>query len=100
MSHYHADNAEYMADEYDMEDIDDDMDEEFRGRDMGGSDSDVDEYDYSVCDIFHSAYVENFKHYLALSFELIWMLLLHVWSFFSFCLSIVVYKRFDVTGAE
>ncbi|KAH9804556.1 WD REPEATS REGION domain-containing protein [Citrus sinensis] len=47
MSHHHADDAEYMADEYDMEDIDDDMDEEFRGRDMGGSDSDVDEYDYS-----------------------------------------------------
>ncbi|XWS09566.1 hypothetical protein CRYUN_Cryun39dG0001200 [Craigia yunnanensis] len=47
MSHYQEDDAEYMADEYDMEDIDDDMDEEFRGRDMSGSDSDVDEYDYS-----------------------------------------------------
>ena len=49
MSHYQEDDAEYMADEYDMEDIDDDMDEEFRGRDMSGSDSDVDEDDYSVC---------------------------------------------------
>ncbi|TXG68125.1 hypothetical protein EZV62_009400 [Acer yangbiense] len=46
MSNYQADDAEYMADEYDMEDIDDDMDEEFQGRDMAGSDSDVDEYDY------------------------------------------------------
>lgn len=49
MSHYQEDDAEYMADEYEMEDIDDDMDEEFRGRDMSGSDSDVDEYDYLVC---------------------------------------------------
>ncbi|CAN4096882.1 unnamed protein product [Withania somnifera] len=29
-----------------MEDIDDDMGDEFHGRDLGGSDSDVDEYDY------------------------------------------------------
>ena len=47
MSHY----AGYVEDEYEMEDVDDDMDDEFRGREMGGSDSDVDEYDYSVCDI-------------------------------------------------
>ncbi|KAL5737223.1 hypothetical protein ACOSP7_029984 [Xanthoceras sorbifolium] len=47
MSNYQADDAEYMADEYDMEDIDDDVDEEFRSRDMAASDSDVDEYDYS-----------------------------------------------------
>ncbi|XWS27666.1 hypothetical protein CRYUN_Cryun25bG0001000 [Craigia yunnanensis] len=46
MSHYQEDDAEYMADEYDMEDVDD-MDEEFRGRDISGSGSDVDEYDYS-----------------------------------------------------
>ncbi|CAL5335459.1 unnamed protein product [Camellia sinensis] len=46
MSHHQVDDAEYMADEYEMEDVDDDMDEEFRGREMGGSDSDVDEYDY------------------------------------------------------
>ncbi|KAF9667210.1 hypothetical protein SADUNF_Sadunf16G0309300 [Salix dunnii] len=45
MSHYQGDDAEYMADEYEMEDVDDDMDEEFRAREMG-SDSDVDEYDY------------------------------------------------------
>lgn len=47
MSHY----AGYVEDEYEMEDVDDDMDDEFRGREMGGSDSDVDEYDYLVCDI-------------------------------------------------
>ncbi|PPD70678.1 hypothetical protein GOBAR_DD32435 [Gossypium barbadense] len=46
MSYYQEDDAEYMAEEYDMEDIDD-MDEEFCGRDMSGSESDVDEYDYS-----------------------------------------------------
>uniref|UniRef100_A0A161XRW1 Uncharacterized protein n=1 Tax=Daucus carota subsp. sativus TaxID=79200 RepID=A0A161XRW1_DAUCS len=45
MSHYQAEGAEYMADEYEMEDVDDDMDDELRGRDNGGSDSDVDEYD-------------------------------------------------------
>ncbi|KAL3508305.1 hypothetical protein ACH5RR_027706 [Cinchona calisaya] len=46
MSHHQGDDADYMADEYEMEDVDDDMDDEFRGRDIGGSDSDVDEYDY------------------------------------------------------
>lgn len=70
MSHYHGDDAEYMADEYDMEDIDDDMDEEIRGRDMGASDSDVDEYDYSVCDIFYHVDVENILGlYILLSYE-------------------------------
>lgn len=48
MSHHHGDDAEYMADEYEMEDVDDDMDDEFRGRDTGASDSDLDEYDYMV----------------------------------------------------
>ena len=47
MSHYQGDDAEYMEDEYEMEDVDDDMDEEFRAREMG-SDSDDDEYDYLV----------------------------------------------------
>ncbi|PSS14253.1 WD40 repeat protein [Actinidia chinensis var. chinensis] len=46
MSNQQGDDAEYMADEYEMEDVDDDMDEEFVGREMGGSDSDVDEYDH------------------------------------------------------
>lgn len=56
MSHYHGDDAEYMADEYEMEDVDDDMDEEFLSRDMAASDSDVDEYDYSVCDFLLKIY--------------------------------------------
>ncbi|GFS36129.1 transducin/WD40 repeat-like superfamily protein [Actinidia rufa] len=46
MSNQQGDDAEYVADEYEMEDVDDDMDEEFVGREMGGSDSDVDEYDH------------------------------------------------------
>ena len=49
MSNQQGDDAEYMADEYEMEDVDDDMDEEFVGREMEGSDSDVDEYDHMVC---------------------------------------------------
>ena len=49
MSQYQGDDAEYMADEYEMEDVDDDMDDEFRGREMGGSESDVEEYEHSVC---------------------------------------------------
>lgn len=44
-----GDDADYMADEYEMEDVDDDMEDEFHGREMGGSDSDVDEFDYMVC---------------------------------------------------
>lgn len=47
MSQHHED-AEYLADEYEMEDIDDNIDDEYYGRDIG-SDSDVDEYDYMVC---------------------------------------------------
>ncbi|XP_058219036.1 uncharacterized WD repeat-containing protein C2A9.03-like [Rhododendron vialii] len=46
MSYEQAEDAEHMADEYEMEDVDDDMDEEFRGREMAGSDSEVDEHDY------------------------------------------------------
>lgn len=48
MSHYHGDDAEY-----DMEDVDDDdMDEEFHGREMAGSESDVEGHDHAVCDNF------------------------------------------------
>lgn len=46
MSHQQEDD-EYMGDEYEMEDVDDNMEEEFHGRDVG-SYSDVDEYDYMV----------------------------------------------------
>lgn len=46
MSNY---DAEYMEDVDDeMEEVDDDLDDEFRGDEMGASDSDVDEFDYSV----------------------------------------------------
>jgi len=49
MSNYRGDDAEYMEDVDDeMEDVEDDMDEEFRGDDLGASDSDVEEFDYSV----------------------------------------------------
>ncbi|KAK6934690.1 WD40 repeat [Dillenia turbinata] len=48
MSHYQADDADHMEDDYEMEDVDDDIDEEFRAREMAGSDSDVDEYDHLV----------------------------------------------------
>lgn len=51
MSHYQGEDGDYMADEYDMEDVDEDIDEEFRGRESGASDSDVDDFDYSVTDI-------------------------------------------------
>ena len=64
MSHYQGDDAEYMEDEYEMEDVDDDMDEEFRAREMG-SDSDIDEYDYLVrvlTTLFVWAILDNFCH--------------------------------------
>lgn len=52
MSNYHGDDAEYMEDVDDeIEDVDDemdDLDEDYRGDDMAASDSDVDEFDYSV----------------------------------------------------
>ncbi|GLT26439.1 hypothetical protein SLA2020_015030 [Shorea laevis] len=43
----HRYDAEYPADEYEMDGVDDGMDEEFHGTDGAGSDSDVDEYGYS-----------------------------------------------------
>ncbi|KAL0306183.1 UNVERIFIED_CONTAM: putative WD repeat-containing protein C2A9.03 [Sesamum radiatum] len=46
MSHQVGNEADDMEEEYEMEDADDDMDDEFHGRDAGGSDSDMDEYDY------------------------------------------------------
>ncbi|XP_021774028.1 uncharacterized WD repeat-containing protein C2A9.03-like isoform X2 [Chenopodium quinoa] len=46
MSHLHIDDADYMAEEYEIEDFDDDMDEDFRDREMGGSDSEIEEYDF------------------------------------------------------
>lgn len=55
MSQYQGDDGEYMDDEYEMEDVDDDMDDEFQARDNRGSDSDVDEYDAMVCETYFSS---------------------------------------------
>ncbi|XP_010252904.1 PREDICTED: uncharacterized WD repeat-containing protein C2A9.03-like [Nelumbo nucifera] len=46
MSQYQGDDMEYMGDDYEMADVDDDMDQEFHGRGMGDSESDDDEYDH------------------------------------------------------
>ncbi|KAK1393549.1 hypothetical protein POM88_012605 [Heracleum sosnowskyi] len=45
MSQYQAEDADDMADEYEMKDEDDDMDDELRGKDNCGSDFDANEYD-------------------------------------------------------
>uniref|UniRef100_M1AGN8 WD-40 repeat family protein n=1 Tax=Solanum tuberosum TaxID=4113 RepID=M1AGN8_SOLTU len=60
MSHQQEDDADYMANEYDMEAMDDDMDDEFHGRDVGGSDSDADDYDYTVCEFIHKSLIAAF----------------------------------------
>lgn len=47
MAHELDDDAEYMADEHEVEDVDSNMSDDFHGRDNnGGSDSEVDEYDH------------------------------------------------------
>lgn len=46
MSHHYVGYVEVVNE---MEDVDNDMDDESRGRDFSGSDSDVNEYDYMVC---------------------------------------------------
>jgi len=50
MSHRQGGDAEYFADEYEMEDVEDeiDIDGESINREGGDAESDVDEYDYSV----------------------------------------------------
>ncbi|ESW20649.1 hypothetical protein PHAVU_005G003900 [Phaseolus vulgaris] len=48
MSHHHEGDAEYMADECEMEDVEDDVDDESIGEgERGGVESDADEFDYS-----------------------------------------------------
>ncbi|RDY13513.1 hypothetical protein CR513_01554, partial [Mucuna pruriens] len=47
MSHHQGGDAEYMADECEMEDVEDDLDDEYINRERGGVESDVDEYDDS-----------------------------------------------------
>lgn len=60
MAHYQGEDADYAVDEYDMEDVDDDMDDEFRDRDIGSSDSDIDEFEFSVGDnITHVVFVST-----------------------------------------
>ncbi|OAY75061.1 putative WD repeat-containing protein [Ananas comosus] len=49
MSQYQRDNADEMADDYEMGDAEEDMDEEYHGRGMGYSDSDDEEYGESAC---------------------------------------------------
>ncbi|XP_042519403.1 uncharacterized protein LOC122093186 [Macadamia integrifolia] len=46
MSQHQGDDIDHMADDYEMADVDDEMDQEFRGRGVGDSDSDDDEYDH------------------------------------------------------
>jgi hypothetical protein len=50
MSHRQGSDAEYFADEYEMDDVEDDIeiDGESINREAVDVDSDVDEYDYSV----------------------------------------------------
>lgn len=38
-----------MADDFEMEELDDEMDEEFHGQGLGESDSDEDDHDHIVC---------------------------------------------------
>lgn len=59
MEHELDDDAEYMADEHEVEDVDSNMSDDLHGRDNGGSDSDVDEYDRMVC---HLCYILQMKH--------------------------------------
>ncbi|KAK9152287.1 hypothetical protein Syun_010596 [Stephania yunnanensis] len=46
MAQYMEDDVDYMADDNEMADIDDEMEEEFHGRGIGASESDDDEYDH------------------------------------------------------
>lgn len=50
MSHYQGDDGEYVADDYEAEDVD--VDEEFHGRELADPESDVDELDMSVSNPF------------------------------------------------
>ncbi|KAK7401467.1 hypothetical protein VNO78_12977 [Psophocarpus tetragonolobus] len=47
MSRHQGGNAENMADQCEMEDVEDEMDDEHIDRERGGVESDVDEFDYS-----------------------------------------------------
>ncbi|RZC16100.1 putative WD repeat-containing protein C2A9.03 isoform D [Glycine soja] len=47
MSRHQGGDAEDMADEFEMEDVEDDMDDESIDRERGGVESDIDDYDHS-----------------------------------------------------
>lgn len=51
MCYHQEGDAEYMADEYEMEDVEDDMDDVIVNRETDDLESDGDEYDYSVSDV-------------------------------------------------
>lgn len=54
---------EYMADEYDMDDLEDDMNAEFDGRDIDASDSEVEDFDQLVCVPLYPILVINFVNF-------------------------------------
>ncbi|KAK1317721.1 hypothetical protein QJS10_CPA05g02144 [Acorus calamus] len=47
MSQFQEEDVDYMAEDYEMAEMEDDLDEEFHGRGMGDSDSDEDEYGHA-----------------------------------------------------
>ena len=46
---YNETEDEYMADEYDMDDLEDEMNAEFDARDIDASDSEVEDFEQLVC---------------------------------------------------
>jgi len=59
MSHHHEGDAEYMADECEMEDVEDDVDDESIDGERGGAESDADEFDYSVSKLLFVLFYEH-----------------------------------------
>ena len=49
MFRYQGDDVDEMAEDYEMGDVEDDMDEDFQGRGWWDSDSDDEEYGQFVC---------------------------------------------------
>lgn len=67
MSHGQGGDADYLADEYEMEDVDDDMDDESINRERDGVESDVDEYDYSVSNMLFLIFLLFYDYDVVLS---------------------------------
>jgi len=60
MSHHHEGDAEYMADECEMEDVEDDVDDEsIDDGERGGVESDTEEFDYSVSKLLVVLFYEH-----------------------------------------